>query len=216
MVACPEGIIDSNFVIIDKSILDGQSTSIGNAFKDLDFIVSQLYLSNNKLRGSQFATLLRSLSEDQRHDLKSIVYGGRNELNKDAYEALRDLYLCKRGPSTLLELKLIDAKIGDPGVLHAMLLDFSQEMRLQSLFLAKTQLEPRSVDLLIQILAKQTPSFRDLDISWNQISTKQMKTICETLAGNQYIRKLNLAFNPVSRTDDLKELGQFMRQNTSL
>lgn len=39
LVARPEGISDGNFVLMDRSVLDGQSTSIGNAFKDLKYPV---------------------------------------------------------------------------------------------------------------------------------------------------------------------------------
>ena len=40
--------------------------------------------------------------------------------------------------------------------------------------------------------------------------------ICESLRGNGHIRSLNIAYNPVSKTDDVKELGLFLRQDTSL
>jgi hypothetical protein len=37
-----------------------------------------------------------------------------------------------------------------------------------------------------------------------------------TLKGNYYLTRLNIAFNPVSKTDPLKELGTFLKQNESL
>ena len=43
-----------------------------------------------------------------------------------------------------------------------------------------------------------------------------MKLICEALRNNHHIQSLNIAFNPVSAKDKLKELGSFIRQNASL
>ena len=215
LVARPEGMSDGNFVLMDRSVAAGQSSSIGNAFRDLRYPVQQIYLHNNQLSGSQLATLLRSLSDAQRSGLKSIVYGGRNELDQEAYEVLRDLYLSKRAPP-LLELKLVDTKMKDPGILRAMLGDLNNEMRLQSLSLAKVYLDPGSIELVGSLLAKKLPSFKDLDLSWNQIGTAGMKALCQSLRGNQQVRSLSLAFNPVATTDDLEELGYFMRHNSCL
>ena len=39
LVACPEVELDNKYVVIDRSILDGQSTSMGNIFKDYKFPV---------------------------------------------------------------------------------------------------------------------------------------------------------------------------------
>ena len=43
-----------------------------------------------------------------------------------------------------------------------------------------------------------------------------MKAICKALRNNTYIRSLSLAFNPVSKEDDVKELGYFIRNNAKL
>ena len=60
------------------------------------------------------------------------------------------------------------------------------------------------------------PNLKQLDISWNKISTKQMTKFLETLKGNFHIISLNIAFNPVSKTDNIKPLEWFIRQNYSL
>lgn len=90
------------------------------------------------------------------------------------------------------------------------------DMRLQSLCLAKVNLEPTSIKMLVKVLEMKATCLRELDISWNKIPTRQMSQILATLKGNYYLTRLNIAFNPVSRTDPLKELGTFLKQNESL
>ena len=43
-----------------------------------------------------------------------------------------------------------------------------------------------------------------------------MSQICEKLRGNSHLTDLSLAFNPVDRNDELRELGSFLRNNESL
>jgi len=64
------------------------------------------------MKGKSFELLLRSLSVQQQSKIKSIVYGGQNELSQGSYEALRDLYLNK-SHEVLTELKLIRPMLRD-------------------------------------------------------------------------------------------------------
>ena len=89
------------------------------------------------MSGPTFAKVLQSLAETQRLQLKSIVYGGANEFTKQAYEAIRDLYLSKKAPHQLQELKLLGVQVRDPGLLRCLLSDLVDGMRLRSLCLAK-------------------------------------------------------------------------------
>jgi len=84
------------------------------------------------------------------------------------------------------------------------------------LCLAKVNLEPTGINMLIRVLEMKATCLRELDISWNKIPTRQMSQILAALKGNYYLTRLNIAFNPVSKTDPLKELGTFLKQNESL
>lgn len=44
----------------------------------------------------------------------------------------------------------------------------------------------------------------------------QMKRVFEALRSNLHLKSLNLAFNPVKEDDDVKDLGNFVRQNFNL
>ena len=78
------------------------------------------------------------------------------------------------------------------------------------------KLEPRSTDLLVDILAAKMPCLENVDISWNRMGASQIRRICEAARPNHYLRSLSLAHNPVSRTDPLLELGQFIRRSAGL
>jgi hypothetical protein len=103
---CPQHV-DNNYVIIDKALTEAQIQSISASFKHQSFSPKQIFLSNNQLTGKQFELMLRSLTSEQRNRVKSIVYGGANELTGESYEALKELYLSKRRPNALRELKLV-------------------------------------------------------------------------------------------------------------
>ena len=91
-------------------MVDEQITSISNIFTNLKKPISQLYLSNNQIKGAQFSIILNSLKEKP---IKSIIYGHKNEFNMKSFEMLRDTYLCRTLPDQLQELRLIDVKIRD-------------------------------------------------------------------------------------------------------
>ena len=82
---------------------------------------NQLYLSNNNMDGDSFAKILQGLSDHQKHELKSIIYSGQNELNATACDALRCHYLDKKGSSALMELKLVDVKVRDQSLITSIL-----------------------------------------------------------------------------------------------
>jgi Leucine-rich repeat (LRR) protein len=194
-------------------MVDEQIVSLGNVFKEIDKPISMIYLSNNQMKGPQFATLLQCLSAKP---IKSIIYGNKNEFNKECFDKIKDIYLSRAEPYNLEELKLIDVKIRDKGVLFDMLNHMKNDFFLKSLCLSKVNLDKINVNSLCNILELQPPSLRELDISWSKIDSLAMEKIFRALKGNNQIRKLNLAFNPVSKSDNLKDFGNFLRQNTSL
>ena len=42
--------------------------------------------------------------------IKSIVYGGKNELTTECLQKIQEIYLAKKSPHHLTELKFIDVK----------------------------------------------------------------------------------------------------------
>ena len=74
------------------------------------------------------AELLRSLSDSQKDNLQSIVYGGRNEFTKETYEALRDCYINKKPP--LFELKFVQPRVRDIDAFYNLMKDVTAEFRL--------------------------------------------------------------------------------------
>lgn len=61
LVDCPERFKDSEFVILDKSLSDGQVKSLASTLASEEGAFSQLFLSNNNLSGKMLAYLLRNL-----------------------------------------------------------------------------------------------------------------------------------------------------------
>ena len=211
-----EGQWDNNYVLIDQSLPDGQAQSISTAFKDFDFHINQILFSNNSLTGDNFSAILQSLSTEQRRQLKSIVYTNKNEISYEAFEQMRDIYLQKRAPHTLHELKLVDVKCCDAEVVSQILIELLRDFRLRSFSFSKMSMDVRSLNYLVTIFEQKLPSLIEIDVSWNKIPAEKMKSICKALKTNSYIRSLNFAFNPVSRDDNMKELGYFVRNNPVL
>ena len=126
---------------------------------------------------------------------------------------LRLNFLDKKGPSTALtELRLVDIKVRDQGLVTSILHDIVIETRLQKLTISKIGgLESRSVDLLCKLIAEKKPNLHTIDISWNKIGTKSMTRLMQAARHNFNIKSLNIAFNPFDRADPLLELGNFIR-----
>lgn len=124
--------------------------------------------------------------------------------------------MSKRRPHALRELKLVQANVRGQGLLPKLLSDVKANLSLRSLSLAGVKLEPRSIDLLVDILAMKMPCLENVDLSWNRMGTTQIRLICEAARPNHYLRSLSLAHNPVSKTDPLLELGQFIRRSAGL
>ena len=139
------------------------------------------------------------------------MYGGDNEFTDQTFRTLEEFYLRKRAPFELKELKLIGAQVREPGLMCKLLSSLTTEMRLQSLSLAKVSLEPAAIKMLIKVLELKSTCLRELDLSWNKIPAKKMSQILATLKGNYYLTSLSIAFNPVSKTDPIKELGSFLK-----
>lgn len=94
-------------MLINQSLHPSQTESLCSIFKDFKFRIKQLYFYNNGLSGSAYSDILGSLNSLQRKELESIVYGGDNEFTAQSYKTLEELYLRKRPPYELKELKLI-------------------------------------------------------------------------------------------------------------
>ena len=72
------------------------------------------------------------------------------------------------------------------------------ELKLQSLSISRLNLEARSADMLAKVLGKKAPCLKELDVSWNNMTTVQMNSVFRALKGNTYLRTVNVAFNPIS------------------
>ena len=70
--------------------------------------------------------------------------------------------------------------------------------------------------MLVKVLGRKAPCLKELDISWSNMTTLQMNAVFRALKGNTYLRSVNVAFNPISKNDNCKALGDFVRQNISL
>ena len=162
------------------------------------------------------AYLLRNLQPAVKEQVRSLILSDNNEFTEESLTVLLEDYLVKKGPTSLLELRLVDVKVSDQKSIFNLLTNVLQDIRLQTLALSKVRLEDRNVSLLCKIIDAGMPCLKNIDISWNKISTRLMKELFVALRPSQYIRNLNVAFNPVSSTDKLKELGMFIKQNTSL
>jgi len=77
-------------------------------------------------------------------------------------------------------------------------------------------LESRSIDVLVQLFAEKKPSLSSIDISWNKISTANMKKLMQALRSNYQVKSLSIAFNAFDKEDPLLEFGNFIRQNPNL
>ena len=93
-------------------------------------------------------------------------------------------YLTKWGPSSLLELRLVDVKVSDQKTIFNLLTAILQDIRIQTLALSKVRLEDRNVNLLCKIIDAGMPCFKHIDISWNKISTRLMKDLFVALRPN--------------------------------
>ena len=129
-MTCPEAHVDNNYVLINQSLHPSHVEGLCSVFKDFPFRVKQVFLYNNGLSGSAFTDILRSLSSVQKKELESIVYGGDNEFTAKSYETLEELYLQKRPPYELKELKLVGAQVREPGLMCRLLSGLDTDLRL--------------------------------------------------------------------------------------
>lgn len=110
-----------------------------------------------------------------------------------------------------MELKLVNIAIFNSNLMNNLLIDLRQEFKLDTLCLSKVGLGTVAVDIIAAILKARQPFPKHLDISWNNIPKDGMKKILSSIGHNQYIQSLNIAFNPVCKTDKLRLFGNFVR-----
>ena len=121
LVDCPERFKDSEFVILDKSLSDGQVKSLASTLASEKGAFQQLYLSNNHLSGKMLAYLLRNLEPAVKDQVRSLILSDNNEFTEESLTVLLEDYMVKKGPSSLLELRLVDVKVSDQKIIFNLL-----------------------------------------------------------------------------------------------
>eukprot|EP00347_Sterkiella_histriomuscorum_P008584 403344534 len=178
--------------------------------------LTKISLSHNQISDDQFSQILNSLNENQLNSLKSIIYCTKNEFGPKSFEVLKDKYLSKVPPFQLEELRIAGCKV-IPGSVNNILEVLKETCFLKKLSMPKTKLNEYSVDLLVQLISKQSaPNLIELDISWNELCAHSMTSIIKALSLNDRLQVLNLSWNEIREDVDIKPLGQFIRNNPNL
>jgi Ran GTPase-activating protein (RanGAP) involved in mRNA processing and transport len=60
------------------------------------------------------------------------------------------------------------------------------------------------------------PSPKNVDLSWNSISTEGMRLLLNSVRGNENIQTFSVAYNPIGKTAKLRAFGNWLRKNTNL
>jgi hypothetical protein len=116
----------------------------------------------------------------------------------------------------LTELKLINLRFKEPDLMTEMIKCYQSDFKLQSISLSKLNLDARCIDELVKVLENRPSCLKELDISWNKMSSNHLEKIFKAIRTNQYIRSLNVSFNPISRSSRIKDLSFFVRNNPNL
>ena len=77
-----------NYVQIDKTVHKGIAESVKGYFQKVKLPIRQIYLVNNQLYADQFISIMSSLTPQQQNHVRSIIYGGKNEIDRQSFDYL--------------------------------------------------------------------------------------------------------------------------------
>lgn len=147
--------------------------------------------------------------------MHSIVYGGgSNELNNASVQAIIDLYLSKKPPFSINELKIIQPRLRDSNLPEKLLQAAMTSLRLENLTLSGIPLSRDSIKILCQIMEDKMPCLFNLDLSWCRLKTDQLDKLLQSIMSSHNLQDLNIAHNPISAAASLDSLCAFIRNNS--
>lgn len=184
MIIVPEMKEENKYVLIDVNLTEEQAMSLGNSYSEFSSNIWQIYLINNHISGKAIGNFFRKLTPFQKKSLKSVIYGGKNELTEEVLD-----FINKELTSSLTELRLLGAHLNAPQLMPKFLTSLHYNMNLQTLALAKLQLDYQCAELISAILQSYPPELKELDLSWNKFTPKGGSLILRSLSGNNKLEQ---------------------------
>jgi hypothetical protein len=171
--------------IKDKTLnLDGYSlnhglcNALGKAFNLYHDVLEELIIVNTGADDEMLAAMLEGLHEQ--HNFKALTYK-KNSLGIKSVEQLAKLIKRQR-PFNLDEVRIINCKISSAA--SQMLLEEIQGTNLRRLALVKCHINSSHFEYILE-LVRSSPSLKELDISWNRLTPRDLSELFAVLASNR-------------------------------
>jgi len=189
----------------------GLCSALGQAFLLYNHVVEKLFMESTGTQDDSFARVLEGLAEQ--HGFKTLCYK-KNDLGPRSVAAI--LALVRRPlPHNLDELRIVNCRVSASAI--QTLLQGLPSTNLRKLTLVKTGLRGSLLDYVIELTAASR-SLVELDISWNRITSAELRKLFAVLAGNRQLQYLNTSWNEVQEPQlkDVAHEQQQLRQKALL
>lgn len=132
MIIVPEMKEENKYVLIDVNLTEEQAMSLGNAYSEFSSNIWQIYLINNHISDKALGNFLKRLTLHQKKSLKSVIYGGKNEMTEEGLNFIKNELF-----GSLTELRLLGPHLNAPHLIPKFLTNIQLSMPLQILALVK-------------------------------------------------------------------------------
>ena len=157
---------------------NGLCQALGKAFLLYHDLLEKLLLESVGADDQMLAALLDGLKEQV--NFKSVTYK-KNSLGPLSVKALSVL-INRTRPSNLDELRIINCKISTAS--SELLLESIQGSQLRRLALVKCHIDSQLFEHIIA-LVEESQSLKELDISWNRLTPRDLGELFKVLASNR-------------------------------
>ncbi|CDW82841.1 UNKNOWN [Stylonychia lemnae] len=206
-------IVDGILSLEDYKLNFGLCKALGSVLDDLGNLIHKIVLKNNGINDVCYSMILEGALQNP--FIKSLHLKS-NEFREESLNKLLDYFKNEKNPN-LEEIVISNCKqkLSQTNQLLKALSDYS---KLKVLALCQSKLDKESV-LLLADIANGNTNLRELDLSWNEVTSHNMWELIQNIEFCRHIQYLNLSFNSFAghKTQDLvQSLTNMIRRNRNL